>query len=221
MREIVAVDKDIGQSVVDQDVTAFVLGNVALSQASTRAALALSTPVCGATNIFAEGTTNPLCQRLQPGQGGVYGQELYNLMSVLLVEFRPRVRFFTLDFAAEGNSDILAGFKPDIVRVLEETAASVGSLEPPAEFQKDHERLVSYLAEELEAARSIPEVPTNRAAAGVSPPEGLEGPPPLCTAGEDFSEEFLSLVITYFSDMMCERGPDGGPPPEGPPPGGR
>ena len=216
-REVVSHDKAVGQSVVDQDLTAFVLANVAMGQASARGTLALSKPVCEALNSHEEVTDPHLCQRLRPGQGAAYGEELYKLMSVLAVDFWPKVNVSVPSFGAQGGVDILARFKPDIVRVLEETSVSVSALEPPDEFQRDHERLLSYLDEVLENARAIPEVPTNRPVAGAGPLEGREGPP-LCTAKDDLSKEFLELVITYFGDPMCDgSGPDGGPP-SGPPP---
>jgi hypothetical protein len=214
--EAVSLDMVIGRSMVDQDVTAFVKANVALDQASNRGALRLSSAVCRAANpppapppylppdvdaeLFGPGAPRPLCKRLRPDQGGEYGSAIYGLMSDLEVGFRPLVTFFIPLFASDQRFKILADFKPEIVRVLEETVASAKTLEPPTEFKQDHERLLQFLEDELEMARSIPQIASNRPVPAPGPPTEGNGPPPECLLKSEFSEKFLELVVVYFGD---------------------
>jgi hypothetical protein len=149
--------------------------------------------------------------RPDEGEGG----ELYSLLVKLETDVRPLLEVFVPQFAVEELFAILAGFKPDIIGGFEQIKASAEGLIPPAEFQQDHQRLLVYLEEQLEAARSIPDEPTNTTFVGRGPPPGVPGAPPECVAGE-FSEDFLRLVAVHFGVPRADCPPPG--PPSGPPP---
>ena len=85
------------------------------------------------------------------------------------------------------ESALVALYKPAVVQSLGKVIASAGALNPPVEFQRDHERLLAYLDEQLETARTFPEVRSNTRTGGLGPP-GPAGPPPGCVAQEEFSE---------------------------------
>ena len=165
-REMVSLDREVGQKIADENVVGLALANVALNQASTRGALRLSSPLCEAASLIKEGP-DPLCERLAPGQGGPYGAELYKLMSDLETEFRSRTQILVPPFATEALFKVLTLVKPEVVRAFEQAAASVGALEPPANFKQDHALLLAYLDEELQAAQAI----------GLGPPEMATLPP--------------------------------------------
>jgi hypothetical protein len=143
-------------------------------------------------------------------------------MSGLEAEFRPRTTILVPPFAFDALFAVLARVKPDVVRVLEQTAASVRSMQPPAEYEQDHARLLGYLEEELQAAQAIPDTPPDiplspggsprvtvgpPPGGGAGPPGGPPGPPPgrpaslaYCGAREAFSEDFSQLVVVHFGD---------------------
>ena len=216
-RGLASIDSDVGQAVADKDVTAFVLANVAMGQASGRLALRLSPPVCGATYTGEEGAVHRWCERLDEGEGGEYGKELYSLMSRLETDVRPLVGFFAPQFAVEERFALVVQFKPMIVEGVEQVSESVRALNPPVEFQRDHARLLTYLDERLEAARAIPEVPESTPSVRPGPPDG---PPPHCVARDDFSETFLRLVVVFFGEQGSDCGVGSGNGGDGPPPPG-
>jgi hypothetical protein len=93
-------------------------------------------------------------------------------------DVRPLGDLFVPRFAVGELFAILAGFKPDIILGLEQIKASAETLRPPAELNQDHERLLVYLEQQLEAARLIPDQPTNTPFVGQGPPSGRTGAPP-------------------------------------------
>jgi hypothetical protein len=132
---------------------------------------------------------------------GDYVRELYGLMSKFETDVRPLVELFA----------ILAGFKPDIIQGLGRCFDLLEALSPPAELKQDHERLLAYLEQQLEAARLIPDQPTNTLFVGQGPPRGRIGAPPECVAAE-FSEAFLRLVAVHFGEPRADCPPPGPPP---------
>ncbi len=209
-RELMSLDREIGKAVANQDVTAFALANLAMGQAQQRAALRLSVAVCSALSVRGDGATARECMRPNEGEGGAYGEELFRLMSTLETDVRPLVEFSVPAFAVQERFALTARFKPEIVQGLEQVTASVRALSPPAEFQLEHGILLTYLDEQLEAARAIPVVPTITAE-GLGPPSAPPGAPAYCIVREAFSEKFLRLVAVHFG----MQGSDCQPPPLG------
>jgi len=198
------VDRRIGQSVADTDALAFVLGNVALGESFAKTLLSLPTPLCNASILFDDDGAAPICERPQPGDGE-YGDDLFALMSDLQTEFQPRVTAFIPEFAFDLVGEVFAQFKPEVIQVLERSIASANEMEPPEEFQQDHQRLLQYLDVLMKEAEAVPtDIPRGERPAGPPPGADLEAPPPdiaaFCDARDAFSEEFSRLVAVHFGN---------------------
>ena len=164
----------------------------------------VSPALCRAATIPPRAAT--FCDTGDPLPGGQYGVELRSAFKRFVVEFGPRVSSFPQAFTPEERFAGLEVLQPEIERALEESIESISALEPPAEFQADHDRLIQYLEETLDTARAI-----TAAAAARDFPKTQEqfarSGEVLCTAYTDLSHEFRSLVSFFFTPQACGEGP--------------
>ncbi|PKB79459.1 MAG: hypothetical protein BZY88_13255 [SAR202 cluster bacterium Io17-Chloro-G9] len=195
VREAIIADQQVGQAVVDVDLLGFSLANISLGQKQVKMRLSLSKPVCNAAEPTEGDKHDSICERPQPDDGK-YGKELFALMSELQIEVTPRASVEIPPFVFDLAEDLLAAISTELVRALEEAVAAAGAMDPPERFEGDHQRVVEYLEEQLQAANSATvEDLTER------PPEG---PPPgivtYCEAKEAFTKEYARLVTVHFGD---------------------
>ena len=73
VQEWLSLDREVGEAVANEDVTAFAVANAALGQATMRAALRLSVDVCNALNVSDDEVAARACMRPDEGEGGDYG----------------------------------------------------------------------------------------------------------------------------------------------------
>lgn len=198
------IDRRIGQSVADTDALAFVLENVALGESAAKTLLSLPTPLCNSASLTEGDGNSPVCERPQPDDGE-YGDDLFALMSDLQSEFQPRANPFIPEFAFDLVDEVFAQITPEVIQILERSIASADKMDPPEEFQQDHQRLLEYLDVLMEDAKAVP--------TDGSPGERPVGPPPgadfgalppgiaaFCDVREAFSEEFSRLVAVHFGN---------------------
>jgi hypothetical protein len=208
VREARIADQVIGQAVADVDILSFSLGNMSLGQKQGEMRLSLSEALCNAAEPSEGDKHDSICERPRPDDGN-YGEEVFALMSELQIELVPRARLEIPAFAFDLAEDIFSAITPEVVRVLESAISTAADMEPPQEFEDDHQRLVEYLEEQLEL---VPQEPVLGVREG--PPEGL--PPGLvsyCDTREAFMKEYARLVVVHFGDDEDMCNPDRTPPP--------
>lgn len=116
-----------------------------------RAVQQSSLPFC---NALAFGDASAVCDTNVPG--GEYGVQLRTILNTYLaVEFFPRVTSFPLGLSQEEVFEGLLLINPEIEEVLEEAGERVRALQPPSNYQPDHDVLVRFFEETLEVARGI------------------------------------------------------------------
>ncbi len=206
MRAVAAVDRDIVQAAEDGDIVAFTLGDMQLGLLQGELALDVSPEYCEA--LSNDPVDNQLCER--DAGGGEYGMELHSIMSRFQAEFPPRVDalvgpnpelFAAVTFApiltADDYSRLDAFVGADIEDVLERTRRDVQALEAPAEFQADHDRLLQFLDETLGVVQAV--LQAGEQEDSIQRMEELEwGRVAFCSAADDFSPEFESIVDVHF-----------------------
>ena len=134
-------------------------------------------------------------------------------MSDLQTGVLPRMTAFIQPFAFDLPGEVLAQFRPEVIQILEPAIASANEMEPPKEFQQDHQRLLEYLDILMEDAESAPpDIPRGERPAGPPPGADLGALPPriaaFCDARDAFSEEFSRLVAVHFGNGdVCNLGP--------------
>ncbi len=206
MRAVAAADRDIGQAAEDGDIVAFTVGNMNLGLLQGALALGVSPEYCEA--FINDPVNRPICER--DAGGGEYGLALRSIMSRFQVEFAPRVAaligpdtglFAAVTFApvltAEDYSRLDAAVGADIEDVLERTRRDVQALDAPAEFQADHDRLLQFLDETLGVVQAV--LQAGEQEDSIQRMEVLErGRVVFCSAADDFSPEFESIVDVHF-----------------------
>jgi hypothetical protein len=208
VREAIIADQQVGQAVVDVDLLGFSLANISLGQQQVKMRLSLSKPLCNAAEPSECDKHDSICERPQPDDGK-YGEDLFALMSELQIEVVPRASVEVPPFAFDLAEDILATISTELVRALELAVATAADIEPPENFEADHQRLVEYLEEQLQLAKSATvETLTERP---------TEGPPPsiaaYCEAKGAFTADYARLVVVHFGDDDDMCNPERPPPP--------
>ncbi len=168
-------------------------------------ALDVSPEYCEAASI--DQVDRPLCER--DAGGGEYGMELHSIMSRFEAEFPPRFGalmgpggfFAAVTFApvltAEDYSRLDAFVGGDIKDVLERTRRDVEALDAPAEFQADHDRLLQFLDETLGVVQAV--LQAGEQQDSIQRMEELAlNRVVFCSAADDFSPEFESIVDVHF-----------------------
>ena len=213
LRTLVAIDQSIGQSLATEDLEGFVLGNSGLGEATSLLLLDLSQEVCEATR----GQETSQCSHPSPIPGGDYGSSLFQIIGRFAAKFESHTRgvFIPRQSRHEDRAlDILVKLQPEVVEIIEQTLAKVQLLEPPADLQQDHNRLLRYLERELDEYRDFVPVATIQPPGGGGAPEGI----PFCETRDQLSEEFEPIVGFYFGDHsgICggDQPDDSNPPPD-------
>ena len=206
MRAVAAADRDIGQAAEDADIVAFTLGNMQLGLLQGQLALDVSPEYCEA--LSDDPVDRPLCER--DAGGGEYGMALHSIMSRFEVQFSPRVGalmgpepglFAAVTFApvltAEDYSRLDAVVGPAIKDVLDEATRQVQALDAPAAFRTDHDRLLRYVDDIGIAVQAALEAGEQQDSIGRME-EVERARMVFCSAADDFSPEFESIVEVHF-----------------------
>ena len=208
IRDLLALDRTIGGSLASQDLETFVLSNSGLGETNSLMQLDLHPAVCRAVST----EDNSRCNRADPMPGGAYGSELYTIMGRFVARFGPRTVGVSIPPLARNEREvlgILAKLQPEVVTIVEETRAKVRQLEPPADLQVDHNRLLRYFDEQLEEIQTVPIVATQQNI-GRLVGSGLPAPSAFCQAQEELSSAIEPIVRVYFGDdsgLCAENGP--------------
>ncbi len=203
MRAAAAADRDIGQAAEDGDIVAFTLGNMQLGLLQGEFALNVSPEYCEAPDNAPRS-----CER--DAGGGEYGLELRSIMSRFEVQFSPRVAalmgpdqelFAAVTFApvltAEDYSRLDAVVGPAIKDALDEAERQVQALDAPAAFRTDHDRLLRYIDDMGSAVQAALEAGEQQDSIGRME-EVERARMVFCSAADDFSPEFESIVEVHF-----------------------
>ncbi len=203
MRASAAVDRDIGQAAEDGDIVAFTLANMQLGLLQGELALNVSPEYCEAPD-----NAPRFCER--DAGGGEYGLELRSIMSRFEVQFAPRVEalmgpdpelFAAVTFApvltAEDYSRLDAVVGPAIKDALDEAERQVQALDAPSQFQTDHDRLLRYIDDMGSAVQAALEAGEQQDSIGRME-EVERARMVFCSAADDFSPEFESIVDVHF-----------------------
>ena len=203
VRDLVALDKAIGQSLASENLLAFVLGNSGLYETNSLMLLGLSPDVCEATL----GGESSQCARPDPIPGGEYGTELYQIAGQFAAQFGARTGAVSIppQTRQDETLDIMATLRGQVTDIVEQTLAKMRELDPPANLQSDHDRLLGYLEEELREAQAMPIVQLNiPQSESVAPPVAR-----FCKVKAELSPAVQSIVRFYFEHEsgLCERPP--------------
>ncbi len=195
LREFQRVDRQVGQAVEDIDLVAFALANVQLSTLSVELPLQHSVAFC-----LARFSGSPhLCDRPDFSSSGEYGEEIYSIFSRIETDALPALAG---QLPALNNDEVLAvldAVAPGALEALEQSEEDVKSLDPPAGFQADHDRLVRYLGDLLAVATE------RRQAAERGDFDAAQAQIPrlfevFCTAASEISPAISPFVVVHFGD---------------------
>ncbi len=147
LAEIVRNDAAIGESLKDDDLVGFIVGNSESGITILLLFSELSPRFCQA--FFDRDDPNAPCRSGEPLPGAEYGLKLELIMLHFEAQFGPRTGPFEAAFASE--EEITAAldqlFSP-LVSVTEATLAELSQLEPPEDLRGDHEILVQYVTDQ-------------------------------------------------------------------------
>lgn len=145
----IAFTRGMEQAIKDEDAMAAHLNIVRLFLARGNMLLEAPPAFCEEALVT---DTAPGCEPAGPPPGGQYGIDLRAAFRRFSVEFLPRVELFPqLDEPLDGEP-ALAVLQPEVIHALEEALATVQQLAPPAELREDHDRIIQYFVEALDAA---------------------------------------------------------------------
>ena len=166
-----------------------------------RAVQQSSLPFC---NALAFGDASIVCDTDVPG--GEYGVQLRTILNTYLaVEFFPRVTSFPLGLSQEEVFEGLLLINPEIEAVLEAAGARVRALQPPSNYQSDHDVIVRFLEENLETARGITKAARDQD--GVAQRAYFtESGAVLCRAVRALSDEIRPILGPHFSSDVPQCG---------------
>ena len=136
--------------------------------------------------------------------GGVYGDQLHDIMRRYSSEFGPRVSSFPPMFTPDELFESLAILNIEIEDTIEEALEGVRGLRPSASFRQDHEVVVLYLRDNLELARAITQAARERDNRKLLDDYFPESGVVLCTAQQNLSEDFRPIVSVFFGQEAPE-----------------
>ena len=194
LRELQRVDRQVGEAVESNDIIAFALANVQLGAVSVTSALRHSELFCRA--IVPLSAAN-LCERPDFSSVGEYGEEIYAIMSRIESEAMPTLAGQIPALNEEEILEVLDTLGPAALDVLEQTREDAGELEPPAGLEADHERLVQYLDDIVEAATELRQAAErrDRAAYMMQQRALMEA---FCTAQNELSPAIAPFLVVHF-----------------------
>jgi hypothetical protein len=149
--ETVALDSIIAKAAENGDVVGFEVANYELALAGAR--FTLEAPPSLVSVI-----SDPVDQVPPPGlPGGTYGDDLWQALGRFrTLALRQQIFSGVFPVVSEGNqAATIAAVMPTTIQLTNETIAEIEALEPPAELQKGHVRILAYLGELLNLRRSV------------------------------------------------------------------
>ena len=191
------------QAVEDGDLVAIFTTRAHSLVARERLIRSASAPFClTLTSQDEAASTTLVCDPSQSLPGGEHGVAVHAALDQYSGEFNPRVSSFPPIFTPEELYASLASLNPEIEVVIQETRDLLEILEPLAEFQGDHDRLIQYLDENLGTAQAITSAAKAQGEAKLRDELFPESGDVFCAAQRDFSEEFRPLIAAYFGDEV-------------------
>ena len=149
----VAIDREIGDAVENQDLAAFAIANARLTESSILMASRLDPRVCNAT--MAADLPFRLCDFFsETVPGGDYGSQVYEKMTTFAAGVFSRSIQFGPEFEEEEILATLSVIQPELTKIHDGTLVEIAGLQPPNEFAEGHNLLVKYLDDALAINRS-------------------------------------------------------------------
>ena len=195
LRDFQRVDRQVGQSVADNDLVAFALANVKLAALAVENPLQHSQAFCLARFIL----TPHLCERPDFSSSGEYGEEIYSIFSRIQTDVVSVLAGQLPALNDEEVLEVLDAVAPSALEALEQSEQDVDALDPPEGFEADHERLVRYLGDLLVVVTEQRQAAERGDfdAAQAQLPQLLEV---FCAAANDLSSTISPFVVVHFGD---------------------
>ncbi len=195
-REMVRLDREMGQAVRAGDLAAFGMINGRSAELNGSFVASLPAELCH--GAF---PGHPLCPSLEPLPGGDYGRQLDGLLR----RYEPglgsaaSLLVFPLSLTPEELISITKEMAPRIEALVGDLLSELAALSPPAEFRDDHGRLVDHFRQ---IGALVDEI-AGAAAQGDHEPARRVGPATeriFCETEKSLaSEEFKAIVAAHFS----------------------
>lgn len=149
----VAVDRDVGTAVENQDLAGFAIANARLSENSLLMGSQLDPRVCRATGPVDQ--PFDLCDFFsETVPGGDYGLQVYEKMTTFGVGVFSRLVGFGPEYEVEDILATLSVIQPELTQIYSETLGEFEGLRPPNDFAAGHDLLIKYLEDALANNRS-------------------------------------------------------------------
>jgi hypothetical protein len=198
VRDLVRIDVEAREAIDREDLVGFFVANRRLGEVMSAASFRLSPLVCRA----GEPPNFPLaslCSREAPAPGGEYGAQLDDALRRLEAVSRQVGGLVGFKNTLE-PSEFLGLMAAEVSKSRDQLSAAnaeIKSLQPPSEYQADHDTFVRYLEDRLQRAGELVE------AAGAGDYDGVEriirDPSSLCEArGALQSPEFRDLARVHL-----------------------
>ena len=197
LREFQRVDREIGQAVTDNDLVAFALASGKLGKVGAEQPLQHSSTFC-----LARFNAPHLCERPDFSSSGEYGEQLYSIFSRLETDVGPAIGAGQLPALTEEEIlEVINAVGLNALDVLEQSEEAVRALDPPDGLEADHDRLVRYLGDLLEAATEWQRA-AGRGDFAASREQTLRLQEVSCTAAEELlSSAIFPFVLVHFGGM--------------------
>lgn len=149
VEQLVAIDADIRETVLADDLAAFLLLDARLARTGAETALRLQPNLC---RTFSRGGAN--CSSYEVNYDNVYAVELRGISAALqgaIVASRhavggpPEEDFLHGNLAPEEWAELIATLFGDRVAAEQEAIVALEALDPPEEFAEDHARLIALV----------------------------------------------------------------------------
>ncbi len=197
-RDFQRVDRQVGQAVEDNDLVAFALANVQLAVLAVENPLQHSEAFCQAR--FAA-TTPHLCERPDFSSSGGYGEEIYAIFSRMETDVLPALAGQLPALNDEEVLEVIDAVAPSALDALAQIGRDLQALDPPEEFEADHDRLARYLGE-------LQDVATERqqaAARGDFDAAQMQIPlliETFCATANELSPTISPFVVVHFGGSV-------------------
>ena len=201
--EAVRLDREVGRSIEEGDVVLFAVSNIGLGRNSSLTAIDVAPSVCAVL-----GSPASLCRVPDEVPGGEYGSALYAALREFSAAFgadgplQPQLELLTFISDAELFA-LVAAVTPDLETIAADARGAVIALVAPAGMAADHDLLVQYFDQTLDALRSTADAAAASDRGGVLARSREVGELRERVAGE-LSDAVEPIVAVHF-------GPPGGP----------
>ena len=205
--EAVRLDREVGRSIDEGDIVLFAVSNIGLGRNSGLTAIDVAPSVCAVL-----GSPASLCRVPDGVPGGEYGSALYAALREFSARFGPdgplQPQLDLLTFISDAELfALVAAVTPDLEAMVADARGAVSALAAPGEMAADHDLLVRYFDQTLDALRSMADAAAASDRAGVLTRSREVGELRERVAGE-LSDAVEPIVAVHFG---AAEGPLGAP----------